>query len=297
MGCDGGTIPTRDELVKTKKKPEQKDKSADLAAKWKLCALTQEPLRKPIVACQLGRLYNKESVLEFLIDKSKFECASSFDHLKSLRDVKELNLTENPALKRREAEKGDGYIDMQTADYICPVSGLEMNGKYKFCFLWGCGCMLSERAMKEVKAVVCHKCGKPFQTEDIIIMNGTEEEVDKNWDRLEQRRAQAKLAKKAKKHKSETISQDGATSSKQIKTEELVNGKSEKKDSKVTGLKLDKTKDKLNGSKQGAKTVSNGSSIQKDPTTSSTYKSLFTSSDKAKKQQSAHWVTYNPQYY
>ena len=23
MGCDGGTIPTRDELVKTKKKPEQ----------------------------------------------------------------------------------------------------------------------------------------------------------------------------------------------------------------------------------------------------------------------------------
>lgn len=23
MGCDGGTIPRRDELVKTKKKPEQ----------------------------------------------------------------------------------------------------------------------------------------------------------------------------------------------------------------------------------------------------------------------------------
>ena len=23
MGCDGGTIPKRDELVKTKKKPEQ----------------------------------------------------------------------------------------------------------------------------------------------------------------------------------------------------------------------------------------------------------------------------------
>ena len=23
MGCDGGTIPTRDELVKTKKRPEQ----------------------------------------------------------------------------------------------------------------------------------------------------------------------------------------------------------------------------------------------------------------------------------
>lgn len=25
MGCDGGTIPKRDELVRTKKKPEQVD--------------------------------------------------------------------------------------------------------------------------------------------------------------------------------------------------------------------------------------------------------------------------------
>ena len=31
MGCDGGTIPRRDELVKVKKKPEQKDKDAELA--------------------------------------------------------------------------------------------------------------------------------------------------------------------------------------------------------------------------------------------------------------------------
>lgn len=37
-------------------------------------------------------------------------------------------------------------------------------------------------------------------------------------------------------------------------------------------------------------------SIQKDPKTSATYKSLFTSSNKAKNQQSAHWVTYNPFY-
>ena len=31
------------------------------------------------------RLYNKEAVLEFLIDRSKFECASSFEHLKGLK--------------------------------------------------------------------------------------------------------------------------------------------------------------------------------------------------------------------
>lgn len=48
MGCDGGTIPRRDELVKTKKKPEEKDKDAELAAKWQFCALTSEKLRQPI---------------------------------------------------------------------------------------------------------------------------------------------------------------------------------------------------------------------------------------------------------
>ena len=36
--------------------------------------------------------------------------------------------------------------------------------------------------------------------------------------------------------------------------------------------------------------------VQKDPSASAVYKSLFTSSDKAKKQGSAHWVTYNPFY-
>lgn len=33
----------------------QKDKESEIAAKWKLCAITQEPLQKPIVACELGK--------------------------------------------------------------------------------------------------------------------------------------------------------------------------------------------------------------------------------------------------
>ena len=33
----------------------QKDKTADLAARWKHCAITQEPLQQPIMACELGR--------------------------------------------------------------------------------------------------------------------------------------------------------------------------------------------------------------------------------------------------
>lgn len=70
--------------------------------------------------------------------------------------MKELKLTPNPAFDDG-AEKGDGYVDRQSAPYICPVIGLEMSGKFKFCFIWGCGCVMSERALKAIKTKICHK--------------------------------------------------------------------------------------------------------------------------------------------
>lgn len=325
MGCDGGTIPKRDELVKTKKKPEQKDKMADLAFKWRHCAISQEALVKPVMACEQGRLYNKESVLEFLIDRTKFECADSFAHLRGLKDVKELQLTENPAAKEANcAEKGDGYIDMQVADYICPVSSIEMNGKYRFCFLWSCGCVFSERALKEIKAQNCHKCGQPFTSIDIVTMNGTEEDLTHNTEKMDARKMRAKLAKKAKKSgkrsaPAETVtSEDGASSTKRFCPEASTSASSSSTDSASASSKL------TNGTSQHKSKLTNGSStdskltsgtkggsklssrdkdsktyktIQDDPKASAVYKSLFNTCDKAKKQVQGHWVTFNPQYF
>lgn len=54
MGADGGTIPKRCELVKSKKKAEKVEKSVKNASRWRLCRLSQQPLRRPIVACRLG---------------------------------------------------------------------------------------------------------------------------------------------------------------------------------------------------------------------------------------------------
>lgn len=309
MGCDGGTIPRRDELVKTKKKPEQKDKVADLAAKWKLCAISQEPLRTPIMGCELGRLYNKESVLEFLIDKSKFENASGFSHIRGLKDVKELKLTDNPAYQKETAQNGDSYTDTQTSPYICPVVGIEMNGTYKFCFVWNCGCVISERALKEIKSETCHKCGKPFSKEDIVTLNGTDEEIEELRIAMERRRLEAKLEKKLKKamkHKatddSKASETNGESSSKLTKTETSSKPGSASLNGKPTGAQgslktklsngFPDSKSKLTNGKQGDKSTS----IQKDSKATSAYKSLFTSSEKAKNQQSAHWVTFNPFY-
>ncbi|CAJ0964186.1 unnamed protein product [Ranitomeya imitator] len=158
MGCDGGTIPKRHELVKGPKKVEKIDKNAELVARWYYCTLSQEKLKRPIVTCELGRLYNKDAVIEFLLDKSTDKPhADSAAHIKSIKNVIELNLSDNPAWTGDKGNtKGDKYDD-QRAQFICPVVGLEMNGKYRFCVLRQCGCVFSERALKEIKTDICHK--------------------------------------------------------------------------------------------------------------------------------------------
>jgi hypothetical protein len=51
---------------------------------------------------------------------------------------------------------------------------------------------------------------------------------------------------------------------------------------------------------QAAASASNSKkfkSIQEDPNASDVYKSLFNTSEKAKNQTKAHWVTYNPLFF
>ncbi|KAF6284815.1 replication termination factor 2 [Rhinolophus ferrumequinum] len=190
MGCDGGTIPKRHELVKGPKKVEKVDKDAELVAQWNYCALSQEILRRPIVACELGRLYNKDAVIEFLLDKSSGKAlGKAASHIKSIKNVTELRLSDNPAWEGDKGNtKGDKHDDLQRARFICPVVGLEMNGRHRFCFLRCCGCVFSERALKEIKAEVCHTCGAAFQDDDVIVLNGTKEDVEMLKSRMEPQR-------------------------------------------------------------------------------------------------------------
>ncbi len=51
MGNDGGSIPGRQELVKTKKHKRKLKKDLVAKARATTCALSEEPLRKPVVAC------------------------------------------------------------------------------------------------------------------------------------------------------------------------------------------------------------------------------------------------------
>ncbi|XP_037597311.1 replication termination factor 2 [Cebus imitator] len=286
MGCDGGTIPKRHELVKGPKKVEKVDKDAELVAQWNYCTLSQEILRRPIVACELGSA-----------EKALGKAAS---HIKSIKNVTELKLSDNPAWEGDKGNtKGDKHDDLQRARFICPVVGLEMNGRHRFCFLRCCGCVFSERALKEIKAEVCHTCGAAFQEDDVIVLNGTKEDVDVLKTRMEERRLRAKLEKKTKKPKAaESVSKPDVS--------EEVPGPSKVKTGKPEEASLDSREKKTNLAPRN--TATNESSSGKagkpmcgaikrsiaDSEESEAYKSLFTthSSAKRSKEESAHWVTH-----
>ncbi|XP_053309417.1 replication termination factor 2 [Spea bombifrons] len=295
MGCDGGTIPKRHELVKGPKKAEKVDKNAELAARWNYCSLSQERLTKPIVACDLGRLYNKDALIEFLLDKSPDRPHGSAAHIKSIKNVIELNLTDNPAWSGDKSNaKGDAYED-RGARFICPVVGLEMNGRHRFCVLRRCGCVFSERALKEIRTDICHKCGKNFEEDDIILLNGDKEEMEELRRKMEERRLKSKMEKKTKKSKSAKSvpqSEQEPSGSKEITTGE----KSSSGDQMNVGSNSKRSADDGSGSLEKTSRSSSSTSkrsLQDDNGKSEAYKSIFSSHSSAKrtKDQACNWIS------
>jgi len=292
MGCDGGTIPKRDELVRQKKKAEVKDKNAANMAKWRHCALKHDPLQQPIVVDSYGLLYNKDAILEYLLDRTKFEHGPTY--IKKLKDIKEIQLKENQSFKPNNNDLGTEYLDVYSSPFICPISFVEMNGKYKFCAIWTCGCVISDRALRSLnqnnnteEKLSCPNCGKEYSANNDMIILNPEEDDDINF--MEQRRE--RLATSQKKN--------GSNKRKLPETEEETNGKKTKTESTAASSSSTITKASTSKSVSTTKPTNTKSSIQQDPTTSDLYKSLFTTSEAAKKKEKnkAHWVTYNPLYF
>lgn len=290
MGCDGGTIPKRDELVKTKKKKETTAREITHAAKWNHCHLSQQPLEKPIVADLLGFLYKKECLIEYLLDKSKYEKGP--EHVKSLKDVKELDLTLNPSYDANRQESSDEFSAMNKAKWICSLTGLEMNGAFKFYYLFNCGCVFSERAYKKIQTKKCIKCDKEYNENDLIVINANDEDLEQNKHKLKLRKeAQAKA--KLEKTKNSEAKASASGNVKVESTDSAASSSSSKNESKKRSIDLVSTTAKVHPVDSSKK----AKSIQEDPNASEVYKSLFTTSSKAKNQQKAHWVTFNPQYF
>ncbi|KAI9201958.1 Rtf2 RING-finger-domain-containing protein [Polychytrium aggregatum] len=197
MGCDGGSIPTRSELVKTKQKEQLPDAQAQQYAAWFTCTLSKRPLKAPIVADNLGKLYNKDAILEFLLDRKAYGDGDVLcSHISSLKDLISLNLSPNPAYLEKESASQSAALltivkdTIPMSQFACPVTMKEMNGNSRFSFIASCGCVLSEQAFKEIPSDTCLKCNQPFSADDVVPINSLKpEEVERLQTRMEALRA------------------------------------------------------------------------------------------------------------
>jgi hypothetical protein len=181
MGNDGGSIPKRREVVKSKKREERKESYELAKAKSRLCALTKDPLGTKIVVCRLGLLYKKEEVIKRMLEKNM---PKAFRHIRKLRDIKDV--------KAEVREEEDG-----THTIVCPVSQIEYNGFNNFLAIWSCGCLISEEAAKELKIKdSCIHCGTKIEKKtDIVPLNQTPEQQHYYLRLLDEQEANTKSKK------------------------------------------------------------------------------------------------------
>ncbi|KAJ2229388.1 Replication termination factor 2 [Coemansia sp. RSA 485] len=241
MGNDGGSIPRRNEMVREKKKDEKIDRKAQIIAMFFSCTLSKQPLQQPIVGDGLGRLYNREAVLEYLLDNSKFGDGNAIcAHIKGLKDIKTLRLQPNPSLanntcpnngslaSRSDEKEGLGrsrqlpslpFAEQQAAQFVCPITMKEMNGNLPFEFAWPCGCVFSALARKEMRdagssVAECVVCGESVDSADIVPINSQDPDVLAALrHRMDQRTKKKKSEKKSRsknKHKRRNSSDDPA---------------------------------------------------------------------------------------
>ncbi|KIW16857.1 hypothetical protein PV08_04047 [Exophiala spinifera] len=177
MGNDGGSIPTRRELVKEAARnptaTELKDKQKEhLAHRWSTCPVSHKPLSKPVVSDYTGELYNKDAIIQFLlpaeassVDKIEYEKFIQ-GRIKALKDVVEVQF---------EVEHDDKTKEDR---WICPVTSKELGPNVKAVYLVPCGHAFSQEAMQAMKSDgKCVQCATPYEERDIIpILPSTEKD-------------------------------------------------------------------------------------------------------------------------
>ncbi|KAJ6184326.1 hypothetical protein N7519_005627 [Penicillium mononematosum] len=185
MGNDGGSIPTRRELVReaarapstAQVKETQREQQEH---SWTTCPLSHKSLSRPIVSDSVGNLYNKDAILQFLLPgddvegiSSKADCEEILcGRVKSLRDVVELKfevdteLTEHPSGRAHAPrERREGWI--------CPITAKPLGPNVKSVYLVPCGHVFAEEAIRQLKG---DNATNPYTEENIINILTTKKE-------------------------------------------------------------------------------------------------------------------------
>jgi len=165
MGNDGGSIPKRSELVKEAAKAltsaqikEAQNEKQEYA--WSTDPLTRKPLARPVVSDAAGFLYNKDSIIEFLLkedgdaEKAEMkkvggvkdsELGTFGDRVKGLKDVVEV--------KFEVEEKEGGAVGAEK--WKCPITGAALGPGSKGVYIVPCGHAFAGSTVKEISGNAC----------------------------------------------------------------------------------------------------------------------------------------------
>ena len=197
MGADGGTSATNRKYLRAAKSasngPSRTDEENKRAEALTTCALSGAALVAPICADKLGRLYNKEAVLHFLLqDKAVRQADKQFSHIRKMKSVVVCHFTaaSSPSSSSSssssssassssasssstttttapsaEETKEDQEEDPNALKVICPVTLRPMNQKNPFVIVWSSGQVYSAQAVRELPDA----CGLSANHTSIII--------------------------------------------------------------------------------------------------------------------------------
>eukprot|EP01119_Soliformovum_irregulare_P004711 TRINITY_DN15781_c0_g1_i1.p1 TRINITY_DN15781_c0_g1~~TRINITY_DN15781_c0_g1_i1.p1 ORF type:complete len:275 (+),score=66.19 TRINITY_DN15781_c0_g1_i1:203-1027(+) len=249
MGLDGGSIPSRTDLLRRsswrlanahqtnrstrggsldncgaiQEGPTAGQKLMMEIVRWSVCALSGQPLRQGyIVADDLGKIYNQESVLEFALGSGQFQgnkeelLQNGFKHLTPKRTFK-LVLKSNPAVEK-DKEYGSNEATADTpAPWVCPITGHETNGRHAFIALKPCGHVFSEKALIHVGEHNCVECGTPYTREDIVSINPSEDKAVEMREKMNKKIEEEEKLQKEKKEKKKSKKRGSTSGSKEKK--------------------------------------------------------------------------------
>lgn len=178
MGNDGGSIPTRRELVKeaarnptTAEIKESRQEQQEYH--WTTDPISQKPLAQPVVSDSNGKLYNKETILEYLVEGARKEDAEAITAgaVTGLKDIVEVKFEIDADASAKT--NGSGH-----EIWKCPVTGDRLGPGAKAVYLVPCGHAFSGPAIKEVSGEKCVTCDTEYASNDIIpIIPTTETDI------------------------------------------------------------------------------------------------------------------------
>ena len=274
MGNDGGSIPTRRELVKeAAKNPSaaqiKESQHEQQEYQWTTDPISRQPLEPPVVSDSSGKLYNKATILEYLVEGTRKEEAERETHgaVKNLKDVVEVKFELDSDVAVGSQENKSKKIAWK-----CPITGDRLGPGSKAVYIVPCGHAFSGAAIKEVSGEKCLTCDAEYASNDIIPINSV---VDIDIARLT-------LRAKTLQEKGLSHSLKKASGSKKRKKRDEQVGEAEEKGAVTKGKVTEDVKDKINNSATAsltAKVMQQTEQAKKRKMENENVKSLFSSRD------------------